>query len=131
MEDRLIDYLFSNAYAMGGNGGGAPSPGGSAGLMSFLPFLLIIVIMYFLIIRPQVKRQREQKAMLDTLQKGDRIVTTGGIHGTVVGFKEKEGIVVLKVADNIKIELSRGAVSRVVKTGDNRAENETPVTTKE
>ncbi|OGG52260.1 MAG: preprotein translocase subunit YajC [Candidatus Handelsmanbacteria bacterium RIFCSPLOWO2_12_FULL_64_10] len=116
---------------MGGNGGGSPSSGPSGLLASFLPFFLIILIMYFLIIRPQVKRQREQKAMLDTLQKGDRVVTTGGIHGTVAGFKEKEGIVILKVADNIKIELSKGAVSRVVKAGDNRADNETPVKTGE
>jgi preprotein translocase subunit YajC len=113
-------------------GGGSPQPGGSAGLLaSFLPFFLIIVIMYFLIIRPQVKRQKEQKSMLDALQKGDRIVTTGGIHGTVVGFKEKEGIVILKVADNIKIELSRGAVARVVKTGEGKTDNEAPVSTGE
>jgi len=127
----LLDHLITTAHAMGGNGGGAP-PGGPSGLLaSFLPFFLIILIMYFLIIRPQVRRQREQKTMLDTLQKGDRNVTTGGIHGTVAGFKEKEGIVILKVADNIKIELSKGAVSRVVKAGDNRADNETPVKTGE
>jgi preprotein translocase subunit YajC len=112
-------------------GGGSPQPDGSAGLLGFLPFFLIIVIMYFLIIRPQVKRQKEQKSMLDALQKGDRIVTTGGIHGTVVGFKEKEGIVILKVADNIKIELSRGAVARVVKTGEGKTDNEAPVSTGE
>jgi len=101
-------------------------------LVSFLPFFAIILIMYFLIIRPQVRRQREQKAMLDALQKGDRVVTTGGIHGTVAGFKEKEGIVILKVADNIKIELSKGAVARVVKSSsDSKAENEAPVSSSE
>ncbi len=125
----MLDFLITSAHAMGGNGGGAPS-GGPAGLFaSFLPFFLIIVIMYFLIIRPQVKRQREQKTMLDSIQKGDRIVTTGGIHGTVAGFKEKEGIVILKVAENIKIELSKGAVARVVKSGDSKSDNEAPVTT--
>ena len=124
----MLDFFISTAHAMGGNGG-SPSPGGSGPMFaSFLPFFLIILVMYFLIIRPQVKRQQEQKNLLDALQKGDRIVTTGGIHGTIVGFKEKEGIVVLKVADNIKIELSRGAVSRVVKaSGDSKAENEAPV----
>jgi preprotein translocase subunit YajC len=129
----LLDFLITSAHAMGGGGnGGGPPAGGPAGLFaSFLPFFLIIVIMYFLIIRPQVKRQREQKTMLDAIQKGDRIVTTGGIHGTVAGFKEKEGIVILKVAENIKIELSKGAVARVVKSGDSKTDNETPVTSGE
>ncbi len=129
----MFDFLIGTAHAMGGNGGGTPAPGGSASMFaSFLPFFGIILIMYFLIIRPQVKRQREQKALLDALQKGDRIVTTGGIHGTIAGFKEKEGIIVLKVAENIKIELSRGAVSRVIKSsGDSKTENETPVQEKE
>lgn len=128
----MLDFLISTAHAMGGTGGGT-SPGGSGPMIaSFLPFFGIILIMYFLIIRPQVKRQREQKTMLDALQKGDRVVTTGGIHGIVAGFKEKEGIVVLKVAENIKVELSRGAVSRVLKTsGDNKAENEAPVKAEE
>lgn len=124
----MIDLFVSTADAMGA-GGGSGSPGGSgAALGSLLPFLGIILIMYFLILRPQVKRQREQKTMLDALQKGDRVVTTGGIHGNIAGFREKDGIVVLKVADNIKIELSRGAISRVLKSsGDSKSENEAPV----
>ena len=129
----MFNYLIATAHAMGSGGGeGAPASGGPAGMLaSFLPFFLIILVMYFLIIRPQVKRQREQKTMLDALQKGDRIVTTGGIHGTVAGFKEKEGIVILKVAENIKIELSRGAVARVVRASDSKADNEAPVKTGE
>lgn len=128
----MLDFLITSAHAMGGDGGAA-SPGGSTGLLaSFLPFFLIILIMYFLIIRPQIKRQREQKTMLDAVQKGDRVVTTGGIHGTVSGFKEKEGIVILKIAENIKIELSKGAVARVVKSSsDSKAENETPISSTE
>ena len=122
----MLDFLIRNAHAMGG-GGGAPAQGAGGAFASFLPFFLIIVVMYFLLIRPQIRRQRDHKTMLDALQKGDRVVTTGGIHGTLVGFKEREGIVVLKVAENLKIELSRGAVARVVKTGESKSENEATV----
>ncbi len=123
----MIDLFINSAYALGGGGGEGAPPGPGGMFASFFPFFLIILIMYFLIIRPQIRRQREQKSMLEDLQKGDRVVTTGGIHGTIVGFKERDGIVILKVADNVKFELSKGAVTRKVKTGESRSENEAPV----
>ena len=76
--------------------------------------ILIFLVMYLLIIRPQQKRQKEHQRMLESLEKGDRVVTSGGIHGEIVGFKEREGTVVLKVADNVKIEISRSAIARKV-----------------
>ncbi|HCK08683.1 MAG: preprotein translocase subunit YajC [Gemmatimonadetes bacterium] len=86
--------------------------------MQMLPFILMFVIMYFLLIRPQYKKQKEQQSMIDALKKGDRVVTNGGMHGSIVGVKEKEGIIVLQVAKDVKIEISRGAVSKVVEKKD-------------
>lgn len=96
---------------MAGTGGAQqPNP-----LMNFLPLILIIAIMYFLLLRPQAKKQKEHRAMLDALEKGDRIITTGGIVGTIAGIKEKENLLIVKIADNVKIELSRSAVAQVLK----------------
>lgn len=75
-------------------------------------FVAIILIFYFLIIRPQKKRDKETKAMLDAMKKGDKVVTIGGIHGTVVTVKEQT--VVVKVDDNTRIEFTKGAISSVV-----------------
>ena len=98
---------------MGTTGGGS---GQSSNPVSFfIPMLLIIVVMYFLMIRPQAKRQKEHKAMLASLEKGDKIVTSGGIVGTVAGIRENDNILIVKIADNVKIELSRGSVAQVVK----------------
>jgi preprotein translocase subunit YajC len=80
-------------------------------ITSFLPIAAIIAIFYFLIIRPQNKKQKETQKMLAALKKGDRIVTIGGIHGIIQ--RVGEGTVVLKVDDNVKIEFSRSAVSSV------------------
>jgi preprotein translocase subunit YajC len=92
---------------------GAPSgEGGSSNpIASLLPFVLMFVVLYLLILRPQMKKQKAQQRMIDELEKGDEIVTSGGIHGSIVNLKDD--IIVVKIAENVKIELSRGAVSRV------------------
>ena len=82
-------------------------------LIQMVPFILMFGVIYFLILRPQHKKQKQQKEMIDALKKGDKVVTSGGIHGTIVGVKEKEGILVLQVAKEVRIEVSRGSVSRV------------------
>ncbi|MCH8127270.1 preprotein translocase subunit YajC [candidate division KSB1 bacterium] len=87
--------------------------GGSA-FMAFLPFILIFVIIYFLMIRPQTKKHKETKLMIQSLQKGDEVVTAGGIYGTIAGIKEKEGILILKIADNVKVNISRASITRKV-----------------
>lgn len=75
-------------------------------------FVAIIAIFYFLIIRPQKKRDKETKAMLDAMKKGDKIVTIGGIHGTVVTVKDQS--VIVKVDDNTRIEFTKNAISTVL-----------------
>lgn len=86
-----------------------PGGGGEQLLFPLVTFGLIAAIMYFLIIRPQNKRQKEQQKMLDALKKGDRVVTIGGIRGTIVGMKDDS--VLLKVDDSTKLEFSRSSVS--------------------
>ena len=88
--------------------------GGSGGSMvtTFITFGLIIVVFYFLIIRPQRKRDKDTKAMIKAVKKGDKVVTIGGIRGTVMSVKEM--VVVLKVDDNTKLEFNKSAVSTVL-----------------
>jgi preprotein translocase subunit YajC len=90
---------------------GADAPSGPAAIVNFLPLVAIIAIFYFLIIRPQNKKQKETQKMLSALKKGDRIVTIGGIHGTI--HSVKESTVIVRVDDTIKLEFSRSAVSSV------------------
>ena len=88
------------------------SASGSGSMMtSFITFGMVIVIFYFMIIRPQKKRDKEAKAMLAAMKKGDRVVTIGGIHGTIVTVKDKT--VVEKVDDSARIEFSKNAISTV------------------
>ena len=83
------------------------------GLVSILmPFLIVGVLFYFMIIRPQQKQQKERKAMIDALKKGDRIVTVGGIYGELIALKED--YVTLKVADKVEIKVSRNGIGHVV-----------------
>jgi len=84
----------------------------------FLPIILIFAIMYFLMFRPQAKKQKQMAEMISTLQKGDRVVTIGGIYGVVQGIKEKENIIVIKIADNVKIDVNKSAIARKLAEGE-------------
>ncbi len=96
-----------------GAGGNQGAQGGNP-ILGFLPLVLIIFVMYFLLIRPQAKKQKAHKAMLEKVKKGDRVLTTGGILGTISGVKEKEGILIVKIAENVKIEITRTAIAQVL-----------------
>lgn len=103
---------MGEAYAMSTNPGkgGAESTGSMFGLMPM--FVVMFVVLYFFMIRPQQKKQKETQAMLQNLKKGDRVTTAGGMYGTVVGIKED--VVTLKIADNAKVEFRKSAISNVV-----------------
>ena len=88
------------AFAQGG--GAAPAPGG---IMSFLPLILIFVVFYFLLIRPQQKKAKEHQAFLSALKKGDTVVTGGGIHGKITGLTDS--VVTLEIAENTRVKVSR------------------------
>ncbi|MDR0690204.1 MAG: preprotein translocase subunit YajC [Spirochaetaceae bacterium] len=108
-------FVFSLLMgAPGGTGGGADI------FTTLIPFALIIAIFYFLIIRPQNKKQKETQRMLAAIKKGDKIVTIGGIHGVIQSVKEAS--VVVKVDENTKVEFSRSAISTVATAG--KAEKE-------
>lgn len=97
-------------------------PGGEGGgnmFAALLPFLLMFVVLYFLLIRPQQKRQKQHRAVLEMLKKGDRVITNSGIFGTIVNFNEKNKSVVLKVGDSetIKLEVLRSAIAGTVEPG--------------
>jgi len=81
-------------------------------MMALLPFILIFVVIWLFMIRPQSKKQKEVQAMLKSLQKGDKVVTIGGILGTIAGLKESDDTIILKIADNTKIEITRAAVAK-------------------
>lgn len=87
---------------------GAAPQGGSA-LFQFVPLILIFVIFYFLLIAPARRKQRKHAEMLDNLKTGDRVVTNGGIYGTIVGVSD--ATVQLRIADQVKIDLAKNAVA--------------------
>ena len=107
-------YTFIIPLLMGAPQAGAEGAPAGNPLMSFLPFILIIGIFYFLIIRPQNKRRKETEKMLSAVKKGDEIVTIGGIHGTVYRAVDKEPTVIVTVDDNVKLKFLRSAISSVV-----------------
>lgn len=95
----------------------APPAEGSSGLGQMLPMMIIIfAIFYFMLIRPQQRKEKERKKMIEEIKSGTRVVFSGGILGTVTNVKESAFII--KVADGVKLEVSRGAVSRVLEKGD-------------
>lgn len=91
-----------------------PSAGPLGFLVSLFPFILVFVIMYFFLIRPQAKKAKEQQKMLDSITPGTEIVTGAGIHGVVKGVKgQNNEILIIQIAENVKIDIDRGAVGRV------------------
>jgi preprotein translocase subunit YajC len=105
-----MDFIISNAWAQAAPAGEQGDP-----LMGFLPLILIFVVFYFLLIRPQSKRQKEHKKMLEALQKGDEIVTNGGLFGVVSDLGSN--FVLLNVAEGIEVKVQRQAVAATLPKG--------------
>lgn len=107
---------MSVAYAMGGAGqGGAGSPA-AGGLGLFGPLVIMMVIFYFLLIRPQQKRQKDHKTMLAGLQKGDVVVTQGGLQGKVTGLTDT--VVTMEIAEKVRVKIQRSYIVSVVSKGE-------------
>lgn len=88
----------------------APQGQGQNSLMSFLPLVAIVVVFYFFMIRPQMKKAKEQKKYIEALKKGDKILTIGGIYGKIVDVRE-DGSILMEVEDGSKMRISKNAVS--------------------
>ncbi|GBC60781.1 preprotein translocase subunit YajC [Desulfonema ishimotonii] len=110
--------MFDIAYAMGAPGG-AP-PGGAGGFASFVPLILMFVIFYFLLIRPQQKKAKEHREMLSSLKKGDRIMTSGGLYGRIMSIDENS--ISLEIAEKIRVKISRGYVASLLKDAQGLAQ---------
>ena len=102
------------AYAMGATGEGAGGQGG--GLAAFVPLLLMVAIFYFLLIRPQQRKQKEHRTMLTNLQKGDSVITQGGLHGKVIGLTDT--VVTLEIAEKIRVKVQRAYIAGLVSRGE-------------
>jgi preprotein translocase subunit YajC len=102
--------LISNAYAQA-----APAAGTDSSLLSLLPLVLMFVVLYFVMIRPQMKRQKEHKAMIEALAKGDEVVTAGGLLGKV--SKLGDTYLHVEVASGIELQVQRTAVVQVLPKG--------------
>lgn len=103
--------FISNAYAQAT----AAGAGAESGLLSFLPIILMFVVLYFLMIRPQMKRQKEQKSMMDALAKGDEVVTAGGIVGKVT--KVTDAYITLEVANGTEMVFQKASVTTLLPKG--------------
>lgn len=99
--------MNSLAYALGGAGGG----GGGGGFGAFIPLILMFAIFYFLLIRPQQKKAKIHKEMIAAVKKGDRVVSSGGLHGVVTGLTDD--VITLEIAPKVRVKVSRGSVAGV------------------
>ena len=111
--------LINIAYAMG-QGGAPAGQGAEGGIFAnpLFPLILMFVIFYFLLIRPQQKRQKEHREMLNSLKKGDSIITGGGIHGRITGVKG-DSILVVEIADKVRVKVNRNNVAGLVQPASN------------
>lgn len=91
---------------------GQPTGGTIAFISSLVPFILVILIFYFLVIMPQHRKQKKQRQMLDALKKGDKVVTSAGIFGTVMNITDRR--VTLQIADNVRIKILKDSISEVM-----------------
>jgi len=103
--------LFNIAYAMG-TGGATGGAGSGGGLTAFVPLILMFAIFYFLLIRPQQKKAKEHQNMINSIKKGDRVITSGGIHGRIMAVDDTT--VSIAVAEKIRIKVSSGNIGTVM-----------------
>jgi preprotein translocase subunit YajC len=108
----MLDAVYAQAAAPPG------APSAADQMLHMVSILAITIgIFYFLIIRPQQKKQKESEKMLSSIRKGDRVLTSGGVYGTVIGTGGKDDVVVLRVAEDVKMEFSKAAIVQVVERG--------------
>ena len=106
--------MFGLAFAMGGAPGGAAGAGGGmAAFQQIIPLVFMFAIFYFLLIRPQQKKAKEHKALLEAMKKGDNVITAGGVHGKVTAVDNE--LVTLEVANNVNIKITKSYIAAIKK----------------
>ena len=107
--------MFGLAFAMGGAPGGAAggAGGGMAAFQQIIPLVFMFAIFYFLLIRPQQKKAKEHKALLDSMKKGDNVITAGGVHGKVSAVEND--LVTLEIANNVNIKITKSYIAAIKK----------------
>lgn len=104
--------MIDIAYAMGVNGGAAGQP--ASGSSMLIPMILMFVIFYFLLIRPQQKKNKEHLEMIENLKKGDRIITGGGLHGRITGVNDQ--VLTVEIAEKVRVKINRSSVASLAKS---------------
>jgi preprotein translocase subunit YajC len=106
--------MFGLAFAMGGAPGGAGGAGGGmAAFQQIIPLVFMFAIFYFLLIRPQQKKAKEHKSLLESMKKGDNVITAGGVHGKVTSVEND--LVTLEVANNVNIKITKSYIAAIKK----------------
>jgi len=107
--------MFGLAFAMGGAPGGAAGSagGGMAAFQQVIPLVFMFAIFYFLLIRPQQKKAKEHKALLESMKKGDNVITAGGVHGKITAVEND--LVTLEVANNVNIKITKSYIAAIKK----------------
>jgi preprotein translocase subunit YajC len=103
--------MINEAFAMGMGGQGAAGQG--SGLMTFLPLILLFAVFYFLLIRPQQKRAKQQKMFLENLKKGETVVTSGGLYGKITGITDDA--VTIEIAEKVRVKVTKSAIADYAK----------------
>ena len=107
--------MFGLAFAMGGSPGGAAggAGGGMAAFQQIIPLIFMFAIFYFLLIRPQQKKAKAHKALLESMKKGDNVITAGGVHGKITAVEND--LVTLEVANNVNIKITKSYIAAIKK----------------
>lgn len=103
--------MFGLAFAMGAPAGGAGASGGMGAIQQFIPLVLMFAIFYFLLIRPQQKKAKDHKAMLNSIKKGDNVMTAGGVYGKITSVEDT--VVGLEIANGVVIKISRSYIASI------------------
>jgi len=107
-----VNSMINVAYALGTNPAAAGQGGGQ--YMSIIMLVAIVAIFYFLMIRPQQKRQKEHKNFLDNLKKGDKVITSGGLYGTITGITDDA--ITIEIAEKVRVKVEKGTVATYQRT---------------
>jgi len=102
--------MFNLVYAMGTGGAGG---GGGGGLGAFLPLIIIFAIFYFLLIRPQQRKAKQHKQLLSDLKKGDKVVSSGGLHGVITGMGDD--VITVEISPKVRVKVTRGSIAGVIR----------------